>query len=41
MASRVCSLPIFPGLEDRQIQAIGAAASEVSWANDEPRSLVA
>jgi dTDP-4-amino-4,6-dideoxygalactose transaminase len=41
MASRVCSLPIFPGLEDRQIQAIGAAAREVSWADDEPRSLVA
>jgi dTDP-3-amino-3,4,6-trideoxy-alpha-D-glucose transaminase len=41
MAHRVCSLPIFPGLEDRQIQAIAAAAAEVTQSDDEPRSLVA
>jgi dTDP-3-amino-3,4,6-trideoxy-alpha-D-glucose transaminase len=42
MAERVCSLPIFPGIEDWQIRAIGAAAAEVAQADDEsPRSLVA
>jgi dTDP-3-amino-3,4,6-trideoxy-alpha-D-glucose transaminase len=42
MADRVCSLPIFPGIEDWQIRAIGAAAAEVAQANDDaPRSLVA
>ena len=42
MAERVCSLPIFPGIEDWQIRAIGAAAAEVAHADDEsPRSLVA
>jgi dTDP-3-amino-3,4,6-trideoxy-alpha-D-glucose transaminase len=42
MADRVCSLPIFPGIEDWQIRAIGAAAAEVAQADQEPpRSLVA
>jgi dTDP-3-amino-3,4,6-trideoxy-alpha-D-glucose transaminase len=42
MADRVCSLPIFPGIEDWQIRAIGAAAAEVAQADDDaPRSLVA
>jgi dTDP-4-amino-4,6-dideoxygalactose transaminase len=42
MAERVCSLPIFPGIEDRQIRAIGAAAAEVAQAGGAPpRSLVA
>jgi dTDP-4-amino-4,6-dideoxygalactose transaminase len=42
MAERVCSLPIFPGIEDWQIRAIGAAAAEVAQADEEsPRSLVA
>jgi dTDP-3-amino-3,4,6-trideoxy-alpha-D-glucose transaminase len=42
MAERVCSMPIFPGIEDWQIRAIGAAAAEVAQADDEsPRSLVA
>jgi dTDP-3-amino-3,4,6-trideoxy-alpha-D-glucose transaminase len=41
MAARVCSLPLFPGLEDWQIQAIGAAAAEVTRSNTEPESLVA
>jgi dTDP-3-amino-3,4,6-trideoxy-alpha-D-glucose transaminase len=41
MAQRVCSLPLFPGLEDWQIQAIGAAAAEVTQSDNEPRSLVA
>ena len=42
MADRVCSLPIFPGIEDGQIGAIAAAAAEVAQAdNDTPRSLVA
>ena len=42
MADRVCSLPIFPGIEDSQIRAIGAAAAEVAQADDDtPRSLVA
>jgi dTDP-3-amino-3,4,6-trideoxy-alpha-D-glucose transaminase len=42
MAARVCSLPIFPGIEDWQIRAIGAAAAEVAQADDDtPRSLVA
>jgi len=41
MAARVCSLPLFPGLEDWQIQAIGAAAAEVTRSDNEPRSLVA
>jgi len=42
MAERVCSLPIFPGIDDWQIRAIGAAAAEVAQADDEsPRSLVA
>jgi dTDP-3-amino-3,4,6-trideoxy-alpha-D-glucose transaminase len=42
MAERVCSLPIFPGIEDWQIRAIGAAAAEVAQADDDtPRSLVA
>jgi dTDP-3-amino-3,4,6-trideoxy-alpha-D-glucose transaminase len=42
MADRVCSLPIFPGIEDWQIRAIGAAAAEVAQADEEsPRSLVA
>jgi dTDP-4-amino-4,6-dideoxygalactose transaminase len=42
MAHRVCSLPIFPGIEDWQIRAIGAAAAEVAQADDDaPRSLVA
>ena len=42
LAERVCSLPIFPGIEDCQIRAIGAAAAEVAQAGDEPpRSLVA
>jgi dTDP-4-amino-4,6-dideoxygalactose transaminase len=41
-ADRVCSLPIFPGIEDWQIGAIGAAAAEVAQADeDAPRSLVA
>jgi dTDP-3-amino-3,4,6-trideoxy-alpha-D-glucose transaminase len=30
MAERVCSLPLFPGIEDDQIQAIGAALAEVA-----------
>ena len=30
MAERVCSLPLFPGIEDEQIQAIGAALAEVA-----------
>ncbi|MEN3282961.1 MAG: hypothetical protein V7607_4101, partial [Solirubrobacteraceae bacterium] len=42
MADRVCSLPIFPGIEDWQLRAIGAAAAEVAQADhDSPRSLVA
>jgi dTDP-3-amino-3,4,6-trideoxy-alpha-D-glucose transaminase len=42
MADRVCSLPLFPGIEDWQIQAIGAAAAEVAQGDeDAPRSLVA
>jgi dTDP-3-amino-3,4,6-trideoxy-alpha-D-glucose transaminase len=42
MASRVCSLPIFPGIEDWQLEAIGAAAAEAVRADDEStRSLVA
>ena len=42
LAERVCSLPMFPGIEDEQIRAIGAAAAEVAQAGDEPpRSLVA
>jgi len=42
MADRVCSLPIFPGIEDWQIRAIGAAAAEVAQVDDDaPRSLVA
>jgi dTDP-4-amino-4,6-dideoxygalactose transaminase len=42
MANRVCSLPIFPGIEDWQIRAVGAAAAEVVQARDDaPRSLVA
>ena len=42
MAERVCSLPIFPGIEDWQIRAIGAAAAEVAQGDeDAPRSLVA
>jgi dTDP-3-amino-3,4,6-trideoxy-alpha-D-glucose transaminase len=42
MAERVCSLPIFPGIEDAQIQAIGTAVAEVAQADeDSPRSLVA
>jgi dTDP-3-amino-3,4,6-trideoxy-alpha-D-glucose transaminase len=42
MADRVCSLPIFPGIEDWQIGAIGAAAAEVAQVDDDaPRSLVA
>jgi dTDP-4-amino-4,6-dideoxygalactose transaminase len=41
LAQRVCSLPIFPGLEAWQVQAIGDAAAEVARAHDEPRSLVA
>ena len=42
MAERVCSLPIFPGIEDWQIRAIGAAAAEVAQVDDQtPRSLVA
>jgi dTDP-3-amino-3,4,6-trideoxy-alpha-D-glucose transaminase len=41
-AERVCSLPIFPGIEDGQIRAIGAAAAEVAQADEgAPRSLVA
>jgi dTDP-4-amino-4,6-dideoxygalactose transaminase len=30
MAERVCSLPLFPGIDDEQIQAIGAALAEVA-----------
>jgi dTDP-4-amino-4,6-dideoxygalactose transaminase len=30
MAGRVCSLPLFPGIEDDQIQAIGAALADVA-----------
>jgi dTDP-3-amino-3,4,6-trideoxy-alpha-D-glucose transaminase len=41
MAARVCSLPLFPGLEDWQIQAIGSAAAEVAQPNSQPQSLVA
>jgi dTDP-3-amino-3,4,6-trideoxy-alpha-D-glucose transaminase len=42
LAERVCSLPIFPGIEDGQIRAIGAAAAEVAQADDQSsRSLVA
>jgi dTDP-3-amino-3,4,6-trideoxy-alpha-D-glucose transaminase len=42
LAERVCSLPLFPGIEDWQIRAIGAAAAEVVQADEEPpRSLVA
>jgi len=42
MADRVCSLPLFPGMEDWQIRAIGAAAAEVAQADDgAARSLVA
>jgi dTDP-3-amino-3,4,6-trideoxy-alpha-D-glucose transaminase len=42
MADRVCSLPIFPGIEDWQLRAIAAAAAEVAQADHEsPRSLVA
>jgi dTDP-4-amino-4,6-dideoxygalactose transaminase len=41
MAQRVCSLPLFPGLDDSQIQAIGAAAAEVAHADEHPESLVA
>jgi hypothetical protein len=42
MAERVCSLPIFPGIEDWQIRAIGDAAAEVAQAGQQPpRSLVA
>jgi dTDP-3-amino-3,4,6-trideoxy-alpha-D-glucose transaminase len=41
MAHRVCSLPLFPGLEDWQIQAIGAAAAEVTQSGNEPQALVA
>jgi dTDP-4-amino-4,6-dideoxygalactose transaminase len=42
MAERVCSLPLFPGIEDWQLRAIGAAAAEVAQADeDSPRSLVA
>jgi hypothetical protein len=38
----VCSLPIFPGIEDWQLRAIAAAAAEVAQADHEsPRSLVA
>jgi dTDP-4-amino-4,6-dideoxygalactose transaminase len=38
MAERVCSLPIFPGIGDDQIQAIGAAVAEVAQ-DDAPRRL--
>jgi dTDP-3-amino-3,4,6-trideoxy-alpha-D-glucose transaminase len=42
LANRVCSLPIFPGIEDWQLEAIGAAAAEAVRADDEStRSLVA
>jgi dTDP-4-amino-4,6-dideoxygalactose transaminase len=41
MAARVCSLPIFPGLQDSQIHAIGAAAAEVAQSDQRPRALVA
>jgi dTDP-3-amino-3,4,6-trideoxy-alpha-D-glucose transaminase len=41
MAARVCSLPIFPGLQDSQIHAIGAAAAEVAQSDQQPRALVA
>jgi len=38
MAERVCSLPIFPGMADHQIQAIAAAVAEVAR-DDAPRRL--
>ena len=38
MAERVCSLPIFPGIADDQIQAIAAAVAEVAQ-DDAPRRL--
>jgi dTDP-4-amino-4,6-dideoxygalactose transaminase len=38
MAERVCSLPIFPGITDDQIQAIAAAVAEVAQ-DDAPRRL--
>jgi dTDP-4-amino-4,6-dideoxygalactose transaminase len=41
MAARVCSLPLFPGLEDWQIRAIGSAAAEVAQPDSQPQSLVA
>ncbi|HEX7298630.1 MAG TPA: DegT/DnrJ/EryC1/StrS family aminotransferase [Solirubrobacteraceae bacterium] len=37
MAERVCSLPLFPGIEDWQIGAIGAAAAEVAGSDEEQR----
>jgi dTDP-4-amino-4,6-dideoxygalactose transaminase len=42
MAARVCSLPMFPGMEDWQLQAIGAAVTEATQAGAvTPDSLVA
>ena len=38
MAERVCSLPIFPGIADHQIQAIAAAVAEVAQ-DEAPRRL--
>lgn len=42
MAARVCSLPMFPGMEDWQLQAIVAAVTEASQSHARaPESLVA
>jgi dTDP-3-amino-3,4,6-trideoxy-alpha-D-glucose transaminase len=42
MALRVCSLPIYPGIEDWQLRAIGAAVAEAALAGEQsPQSLVA
>jgi dTDP-3-amino-3,4,6-trideoxy-alpha-D-glucose transaminase len=42
LAERVCSLPLFPGIADWQLGAIGTAAAEVAQVDDDRRrSLVA